>query len=154
LIRTRKYLIALIFAILSMSVAGKTFAETEGSNHENHGSTEHPSTEHTNTEHPESSGGWDSDAGESDTGSIGSNSTISSNSSQSITQNQVRDVVQSGKAVSLPLVLAYMDNYYQGQVLDIKLRSSLFGYYYDVKYLDASNHLLTVALDAKTLTKR
>jgi hypothetical protein len=37
--------------------------------------------------------------------------------------------------------------------LDVKLRNSLFGLYYEVKYLDTSTHLLTVNLDARTLRK-
>lgn len=142
-----------------MSVAGKTFADERDAEHRDHVSTSHDEEGGSGSSGTGDSG-EDTNEGGSDEGGLASNSTSnsgqqsSSNSSQSITQNQVRDVVQSGKAVSLPLVLAYMDNYYKGQVLDIKLRSSLFGYYYDVKYLDASNHLLTVALDAKTLTKR
>lgn len=135
-----------------MSVAGNAFADGSYSEHKDHVSTSHSDN---------NDGGDDDEGGSSGGGSTGNStsnsgqtSSSNSNSGQPITQNQVRDVVQSGKAVSLPLVLAYMDNYYKGQVLDIKLRSSLFGYYYDVKYLDATNHLLTVALDAQTLTKR
>jgi hypothetical protein len=149
---SQKHLIAFIFAVLSLSVGSKVFASDDGGNHGGSGG----GSQHSGEGGGDGGGGdgGDNDSGENNHSGSGSGTTPISNSGQSITQNQVRDAVQSGKAVSLPLVLAYMANNYRGQVLDIKLRSSLYGYYYDVKYLDASNHLLTVALDAKTLTKR
>jgi hypothetical protein len=162
LVWTRKYLVAFFFAILSLGVAGKVFADDHGGNSGSGGASSHSGENqgggNGGSQNSGDDGGGDNDndeGGHSGGGGGGGTTTTStSNSGQSITQNQVRDAVQAGKAVSLPLVLAYMDNYYKGQVLDIKLRESLFGYYYDVKYLDASNRLLNVALDAKTLKKR
>jgi hypothetical protein len=168
---SRKHLIAFIFAVLSLSVGSKVFASDDGENHGDSGGSQHSGESGGDGGGGDGGGGdggggdggggdggggdsGDNDSGENSHQGSGSATTPISNSGQSITQNQVRDAVQSGKAVSLPLVLAYMANNYKGQVLDIKLRLSLYGYYYDVKYLDASNHLLTVALDAKTLTKR
>jgi hypothetical protein len=164
LVSTRKYLFAFFFAALSLSVAGKVFADDHGGNSGSGGESSHSGENqgggNGGSHNSGDDGGGDNDndegghSGGSGGGGGGTTTTSTSNSGQSITQNQVRDAVQAGKAVSLPLVLAYMDNYYKGQVLDIKLRESLFGYYYDVKYLDASNRLLNVALDAQTLKKR
>jgi uncharacterized membrane protein YkoI len=106
----------------------------------------------------------DQDSGEGHEGNTNSNggSTQSSDNddagSQSLdrssTQDQALEAVEHGQAVSLPLLFAFVAIHHPGQVLDVKLRTSIFGYYYDVKVLDASNHLLSFTLDAKTLEKR
>jgi uncharacterized membrane protein YkoI len=106
----------------------------------------------------------DQDSGEShdgNAGNIGGSTQSSDNDDvpshsldKSSTQDQALEAVEHGQAVSLPLLFAFMAINHPGQVLDVKLRTSIFGYYYDVKVLDASNHLLSIALDAKTLEKR
>jgi uncharacterized membrane protein YkoI len=106
----------------------------------------------------------DQDSGEgNESGTVGPSSPLQSSDNDDVlipgkdkssTQDQALKAVGNGQAVSLPLLFAYVAINYPGQVLDVKLRESLFGYYYDVKVLDPSNHLLSVVLDAKTLQKR
>jgi uncharacterized membrane protein YkoI len=105
----------------------------------------------------------DQDSGEGHDGNANSNggstqSSVNEAGSQSLdrssTQDQALEAVEHGRAVSLPLLFAFLAIHHPGQVLDVKLRTSIFGYYYDVKVLDASNHLLSFTLDAKTLEKR
>jgi hypothetical protein len=102
----------------------------------------------------DSSGSGGSISGEQSGGSGATGNASSPNSGKSSNQDQVRRAVASGQAVSLPLLLTFLTNNYPGQLLDVKLRSSIFGMYYDVKYIDPSNHLLSLALDARTLKKR
>jgi hypothetical protein len=73
---------------------------------------------------------------------------------KSVTQDQARAAIDSGKVASLPLLLAFMKNNYPGEVLDIKLRQIDAVYSYEVKYLAKSNILRVVALDGRTLKKQ
>ena len=70
-------------------------------------------------------------------------------------QDEVRKVVSAGKAVSLPLLLAFMSNTFPGEIVDIKLRATpdQYEYEYEVKYLANMVNLRSIRLDAKTLSK-
>jgi uncharacterized membrane protein YkoI len=123
--------------------------------------TEHTETERTETEHNE---GGDSDNGENDSdnesesgssnqGTSSATQTVKSGSSKGVstTQDEARAAVKSGKAASLPLVLAFMSINFPGEVLDVKLLQNQKGFVYEVKYLAKSTNLQVVTLDAKTL---
>jgi hypothetical protein len=64
---------------------------------------------------------------------------------------QTRDAIDSGRAASLPLLTTYLNNYYPGQVLDVKLHDAPDGYVYEVRYLSNIVVLRTLFLDAATL---
>jgi uncharacterized membrane protein YkoI len=132
------------------------------------GSDDRTETERTETEHNEGgdSDNGDSDDGDSDNenegesetgssnqGSSSTNQTVKSGSSKGVstTQDEARAAVKSGKAASLPLVLAFMSINFPGEVLDVKLLQNQKGYVYQVKYLAKSTRLQVVTLDARTL---
>jgi uncharacterized membrane protein YkoI len=140
-----------------------------GSSDDGGGSDGNTKTEHTrnndNNDNDDNKGG-DSDDGESgsdddreDEGESGSSNQGSSNQTSksgsskgvSTTQDEARAAVKSGKAASLPLVLAFMSINFPGEVLDVKLLQNQKGYVYEVKYLAKSTLLQVVTLDAKTL---
>jgi hypothetical protein len=76
-----------------------------------------------------------------------------SGSRRFLNQDEVKKVVASGNAASLPLLLAYVGQNYPGDVLDVKMRRVDGGYAYDVKVLSNLVVLRTVSLEAKTLKK-
>lgn len=107
-----------------------------------------------------SNGGDDGDSengGSSSVGSDGSHGTVWNNAGSSAGrvagQDEVRKVVSAGKAVSLPLLLAFMSNTFPGEIVDIKLRATPDQYEYEVKYLANMVNLRSIRLDAKTLSK-
>ena len=61
--------------------------------------------------------------------------------------------VKDGKAVSLPLLLAFMANKFPGEIVDIKLKNKDGQYTYVVEYLANAAKLRVVTLNAKTLGK-
>lgn len=71
----------------------------------------------------------------------------------SLNQDAAKDAVEQGKAASLPLLLAYLNIYYPGEVLDVKLLRAGSTYLYDVKYLASTSRLQHVVLEARTLKK-
>lgn len=68
-----------------------------------------------------------------------------------VDQDEALKAISSGKAVTLPLLLAYMANKYPGEIVDIKLWTKDNQYVYEVKILSNAINLKSVVLDAKTL---
>jgi hypothetical protein len=68
-------------------------------------------------------------------------------------QDEVLSAVRAGKAVSLPLLLAFMANKFPGEIVDIKLKNKEGLYSYEVEYLANSSKLRVLKLNAKTLSK-
>jgi uncharacterized membrane protein YkoI len=118
------------------------------------------------------SGGDDGDDGDDDGDDSGGNSGSGSGSgsgSQSsgqssgssgisgsgkvVNQDEVLSAVRAGKAVSLPLLLAFMANKFPGEIVDIKLKNKEGLYSYEVEYLANSSKLRVLKLNAKTLSK-
>jgi hypothetical protein len=101
--------------------------------------------------------GGDDDSGGADNSGPGSSGKKGSGTAQasgkSITQDEARKAVRTGKALALPLVLAFMANNYPGDVVDVRLRRNGAGYLYEIKYLANSIQLKLVKLDAETLKK-
>ena len=75
------------------------------------------------------------------------------NKGRLLNQDEVKDAISSGKAATLPLLLAYMNLKYPGKVLDVKMRQLDEKYFYEVKLLSNTIFLRTLMLDAKTLAK-
>lgn len=73
--------------------------------------------------------------------------------SRIVSQDEALTAVKSGQAASLPLLLAYMETKYPGQILDIHLRNLNNKYVYQVKYLSNLIFLSSIFLDATTLQK-
>jgi hypothetical protein len=107
--------------------------------------------------------GGDDSGGNSGSGSgSGSGSQSSGQSSGSsgisgsgkvVNQDEVLSAVRAGKAVSLPLLLAFMANKFPGEIVDIKLKNKEGLYSYEVEYLANSSKLRVLKLNAKTLSK-
>ncbi len=70
-----------------------------------------------------------------------------------LNQDEVKAVIASGNAATLPLLLAFLNINYPGKVLDVKLRAVDNSYVYEVKLLSNAIFLRTVTLDAKTMKK-
>jgi uncharacterized membrane protein YkoI len=68
-------------------------------------------------------------------------------------QDEALSAVTTGKAVSLPLLLAFMANKFPGEIVDIKLKNKAGQYSYVVEYLSSTAKLSIVTLNAKTLGK-
>lgn len=71
-----------------------------------------------------------------------------------VNQDEALGAISSGKAVSLPLLLAYMSNKFPGEIVDIKLRAKDYRYSYEVKYLLNAVILKSVVLNAQTLNRQ
>jgi uncharacterized membrane protein YkoI len=112
------------------------------------------------------SGGGDNDGGEDGGDDSGGNTSSGSQSSgqssgnsgtsqsgKVASQDEVLSAVRTGKAVSLPLLLAFMANKFPGEIVDVKLKNKAGLYSYEVEYLANSSKLRVVKLDAKTLSK-
>jgi uncharacterized membrane protein YkoI len=165
---SRREFFSLVCTVVAAAALSDSALAASGSDRSSDGHSEnhienHTETEHTETEHNQ---GGDSDngengendsgnAGESESGSSdqGASDSLKSGSSKGVstTQDEARAAVKSGKAASLPLVLAFMENHFPGEVLDVKLLQNPKGYVYEVKYLAESSLLQVVTLDAKTL---
>jgi uncharacterized membrane protein YkoI len=68
-----------------------------------------------------------------------------------LNQDEVKQEIANGSASSLPLLLAFVQNKYPGEVLDVKLRALDGQFIYEVKLLSKFVFLRTVSLEAKTL---
>ena len=86
-------------------------------------------------------------------GAIPPKSASSLSKSRIVSQDEALAAVMSGQAASLPLLLAYMETKYPGQILDIHLRNLNNKYVYQVKYLSNLIFLSSIFLDATTLQK-
>jgi hypothetical protein len=64
---------------------------------------------------------------------------------------QTKAVVAAGRAVSMPLLLTYLKQYYPGEIVDVKLHAADTNYVYEVRYLANVIFLHTLYLDAQTL---
>ncbi|MBG1231553.1 hypothetical protein [Aestuariivirga litoralis] len=69
-------------------------------------------------------------------------------------QEQSKQVIQQGQAASMPLLFAYMNQKFPGQVLDVKLHATGEGLVYEVRYLANIIELRTLFLDAMTLSRK
>jgi hypothetical protein len=110
-------------------------------------------------------GGDDGDDGGNDSGGNSGSGSGSQSSGQSsgssgisgsgkvVNQDEVLSAVRAGKAVSLPLLLAFMANKFPGEIVDIKLKNKEGLYSYEVEYLANSSKLRVLKLNAKTLSK-
>jgi hypothetical protein len=113
-------------------------------------------------------GGSDNDGGEDGGDDSGGNTSSGSGSQSSVqnsgnsgtsqsgkvaSQDEVLTAVRAGKAVSLPLLLAFMANKFPGEIVDVKLKNKAGLYSYEVEYLANSSKLRVLKLDAKTLSK-
>lgn len=116
-----------------------------------------------NSDKPDSSsddGGGDDGGGSTDNSGSGSQgstqnsrNSASSRSGRVANQEEVLSAVTTGKAVSLPLLLAFMANKFPGEIVDIKLKNKEGQYSYEIEYLANSAKLRVVKLNAKTLGK-
>ena len=70
-----------------------------------------------------------------------------------LNQDEVTAAIASGNAATLPLLLAYLNLYYPGKVLDVRLHAKEEKYIYEIKLLSNTIFLRTVLLDARTLGK-
>ncbi len=68
-------------------------------------------------------------------------------------QDDVRQAVLDGKAVSLKRLLSHIANNYPGRVLDINLRQSSDHFVYRVKMLTPRKKLMTIKLNAISLAE-
>jgi uncharacterized membrane protein YkoI len=159
------------FAIIALSLSSVAYAEkgdSSGSGGSSSGSGgsggsgssgSSDSSDHDDGDDDDSDGGGSSDNSGSGSGSgyQGSNaSSGNSNSSKSgkvASQDEVLSAVRAGKAVSLPLLLAFMATKFPGEIVDVKLKSKEGLYSYEVAYLANSSKLRVVKLNAKTLGK-
>ena len=66
-------------------------------------------------------------------------------------QEQTKLAIDTGRAVSLTLLLTYIKLNYPGDVLDVKLHTNDSKLVYEVRYLSNVIFLRTVYLDAQTL---
>ena len=69
-------------------------------------------------------------------------------------QEQSKMVIGAGRAATMPLLIAYLNQHYPGEVLDVKLHTASDGFIYEVRYLSNVVFLNTVFLDAQTLQQR
>ena len=69
-------------------------------------------------------------------------------------QEQSKMVIGAGRAASMQLLFAYLNQHYPGEVLDVKLHTASDGFIYEVRYLSNVVFLNTVFLDAQTLQQR
>jgi uncharacterized membrane protein YkoI len=144
----------------------RTETRTETTKTETHIESTKPETHNTDSSNSGSHGdttsntdqGGDSDSGDGlndiESQSDSTDQTLLPVIGKSVTQDQARAAIDSGKVASLPLLLAFMKNNYPGEVLDVKLRQINSVYSYEVKYLAKSNVLQVVALDGRTLKKQ
>jgi uncharacterized membrane protein YkoI len=96
------------------------------------------------------------DSGDNDTGGNNDNDQDNHKNTHiglSLTQDAALAAVQNGKAVSLPLLLAFMSLNYPGEILDVRLRKLDAQYIYEVRYLVDKTQLRVLKLEAKTLKK-
>jgi uncharacterized membrane protein YkoI len=164
---SRRLLLQLLLgAGLVVSSAGHAFADGggDGEHHENGGSEHHDGGGSTgggddsasdDSNSPDSASSDDSADSSSSvgTGSGGAAQSVGVGGRRFLNQDEVKKVVASGNAASLPLLLAYVGQNYPGDVLDVKMRKVDGGYAYDVKVLSNLVVLRTVSLEAKTLKK-
>jgi len=68
-----------------------------------------------------------------------------------MSNDQARQAIGQGRAVSMSLLLAFLENNQAGRVLDVKLRDSPQGLVYEVKTLANLIILRSLYLDAATL---
>ncbi len=103
-------------------------------------------------------GGGDDDNEQDGGRGTGGSSSGSGQSSQSSNRNNdsddVQNVVQSGKAVSLSNLLNYVNTTYPGTVINVDLKKEPDGYTYRVKLLTEDNKLRIVDLDAQQLKEQ
>jgi hypothetical protein len=166
-------------AVLVLSLSNIAYADNGGSSGSGNGSSGNSgagsggSSGSSESSDSSSDDGGDDDGGGSNSGSgstSGPNSgSTSSSGSQASTQNsgtstgsssgkvanqdEVLSAVTAGKAVSLPLLLAFMATKFPGEIVDIKLKNKGGLYSYEVEYLANSAKLRVVKLNAKTLSK-
>jgi uncharacterized membrane protein YkoI len=162
------------FAIIALSLSSVAYAEkgdssgSGGSSSGSGGSGGSGSSGSSDSSDHDDDGGDDDDdsdgGGSSDNSGSGSGSGYqgsnassgNSNSSKSgkvASQDEVLSAVRAGKAVSLPLLLAFMATKFPGEIVDVKLKSKEGLYSYEVAYLANSSKLRVVKLNAKTLGK-
>lgn len=105
-------------------------------------------------------GGDDDGGGSTDNSGSGSQgstknsrNSAGSRSGRVANQDEVLSAVKAGKAVSLPLLLAFMATAYPGEIVDIALKNKEGQYSYEIEYLANSAKLRVVKLNAKTLGK-
>jgi hypothetical protein len=98
-------------------------------------------------------GGGNSGSGIQNSGQSSGQNSGSSKSGKVASQDEVLSAVKAGKAVSLPLLLAFMAIKFPGEIVDIKLKNKEGLYSYEVEYLANSSKLSVLKLNAKTLSK-
>jgi uncharacterized membrane protein YkoI len=159
-------LLSAVALAASFAVSQPAFADDNESEHKESGNSEkgdHESSNTTNTDDGDFEGSDDT-SGSEDSSPVGAqnlNSLSSAKPGQKhssdkgkvLNQDEARAVISKGNAASLPLLLAFIDNNYPGQVLDVRLRKVNGNYIYDVKMLTKFIMLKTVSLDAQTLLK-
>ena len=68
-------------------------------------------------------------------------------------QKEIRDAVAGSKAVSLSKLLEHIKRSYDGEVLDIRLRSQKGNYFYAIKMISTAGRIFRLQLNAQTLAK-
>lgn len=82
-----------------------------------------------------------------------SNPLPNQNNGKLLTPDEVKIAIDKNNAATLPLLLAYVDNNFPGQVLDVRLRLVEEVYIYEVKLISNFVFLRSLRLDAKTMKK-
>lgn len=153
--------------VMPLLPAAPAHAETETGDRGESGDNHHDG----NGDHHDS-GDWHNGDGHNDDGNSPTQSITSTNGSSSrgtsdtdasrqrygmmltspaLDTEQTKAVIAGGKAASMPLLLAYLNQNYPGQVLDVKLHYATDSYVYEVRYLANVIVLRTLFLDAATL---
>ena len=141
-LQRRKFVVLLVAAILTSSLSNKGLADGGGSNSGSGGGNSGSGSGN--------SGGGD-DGGDDDGDDNHGDDDDDPAESDEDDQDRARNAVKKGKAVPLSALLKHLKENYPGKLINVSLVKTKGNYYYKVKLLNQSGHLVNLRFDAKSL---
>jgi uncharacterized membrane protein YkoI len=161
--RLKSLLVFLVVMVGGLHMAGKAWADDDN---QSHGGDQHPSENHNGNNGEGESEDNSPNTGDTNSGAItapnvapitapNANGKASQSAAFSrlppLDPEQIKSAINSGKAVSMTMLLTFVKLNYPGDVLDVKLHETKNKLVYEVRYLSNVIFLRTVYLDAQTL---